>query len=404
MYKKWNDLDLNGKTVLLRCDLNLPLHEGQFLDMTRLDYILPTLDALWGAGAAKIVLLSHFGRPQKGRDPLLSLEPVSAELKKCIKETVAFYPDCVGENAQKFIQNQPEKTLILLENIRFYPEEEKNDSHFAQQLSQLGDVFINEAFSASHRAHASIVGLNALLPSGMGPQMLNELEALQNLFASDKTTSGNQNEHQLMAIVGGSKVSTKIAVLKNLVQHVNVLVLGGGMANTFMKFSGQAVGASLVEDEAQDVVLDILELAKIHGCRLELPIDGIVATSFTAPSRSLDDLTDIKPDEKILDVGPKTIAHYISLLQQASHVLWNGPLGVVEIEHLAQGTLALGRESADLTQAGNITSVAGGGDTVAVLNKLKRLHDFTHVSTAGGAFLEWISGDLLPGIEALKRH
>ncbi len=386
-------LDVAGKRVLVRADLNVPVKDGRITDATRLERLVPGLAGLSARGA-RVIVLSHFGRPKAGPDMENSLAPVATRLGTLLGKTVALASDCVGPAAASTIDRMQPGDVVVLENTRFHAGEEKNDPTFTAQLAQLGDLYVNDAFSAAHRAHASTAGLAGLLPAYAGPLLMEEINALR--AALDKPT------RPTAAVVGGAKVSTKIPVLTNLMAKVDQLIIGGGMANTFLQAQGHNVGKSLAEPEFHDLARKIMAEAQSKGCEIILPVDGVVATKFAAgaPSRVVD-VDRVPDDAMILDVGPKSVAHLIGVLSGCRTLLWNGPLGAFEIAPFGEGTFALAREAARMTLAGQLVSVAGGGDTVAALNAAGVTEQFSYVSTAGGAFLEWLEGRELPGIVAL---
>ena len=393
--KTTDGLDLAGKRVLVRADLNVPAKNGVVTDATRLERVVPGLKALAARGA-RVIVLSHFGRPKEGPDRENSLAAVAEALGKIAGVPVALASDCVGEAAQKAVAALPNGAILVLENTRFHKGEEKNDPEFSKALAALGDVFVNDAFSAAHRAHASTEGVTHLLPSYAGPLMMEEISALR--------TALEQPKRPVAAVVGGAKVSTKIPVLTNLSSKVDKLIIGGGMANTFLLAGGVEIGKSLAEPDLVETAREIMHAAKARSCEIVLPQDVVVAARFEAgaPSRTVPTI-DVPKDEMVLDVGPKTVAHYVDVLSRCETLLWNGPLGAFEISPFGEGTFALARAAAERTKAGTLTSVAGGGDTVAALNAAGVTDDFTYVSSAGGAFLEWLEGRELPGVAALTR-
>ncbi len=386
-------LDVRGKRVLVRADLNVPVKDGRVTDATRLERLVPGLADLAARGA-RVIVLSHFGRPKGGPDKENSLAPVAAILGKLLGKPVVLAPDCIGAAAVSTVDRMQSGDMVVLENTRFHAGEEKNDLAFSAELAKLGDLYVNDAFSAAHRAHASTAGLAALLPAYAGPLLMEEIGALRAALENPTRPTA--------AVVGGAKVSTKIPVLTNLMAKVDKLIIGGGMANTFLQAQGHNVGKSLAEPEFHDLARKIMAAAKSKGCEIVLPVDGVVATAFAAgaPSRVVD-VASVPDDAMILDVGPQSVGHLIGVLAGCRTLLWNGPLGAFEIEPFGEGTFALAREAARLTKAGRLVSVAGGGDTVAALNAAGVTDDFTYVSTAGGAFLEWLEGRELPGIVAL---
>jgi phosphoglycerate kinase len=384
--------DLAGRRVLLRADLNVPLRNGRVTDVTRLDAIAPSIRAL-NARGARVVILSHFGRP-RGHDQGLSLLPVASALETVLDSPVGFAGDCVGADASAAVGALEPGGVLVLENTRFHPGEESNDPAFVRALAALGDAFVNDAFSCAHRAHASTVGLAGLLPCAAGLAMKAELDALEAALGTP--------QHPVVAVIGGAKVSSKLEVLGNLVGKVDTLVIGGGMANTFLYAQGKAIGKSLAERNLAEVACQILARAQAAGTRILLPVDGVVAWRFEAqaPHRVVD-IDAVPDDAMLLDVGPKTLAAIADLIAGARTVVWNGPLGAFELPPFDRGTIAAARHVADLTRTGGLLSVAGGGDTVAALNHAWAADDFSFCSTAGGAFLEWLEGKALPGIEAL---
>jgi phosphoglycerate kinase len=393
--KTADSLDLKGKRVLVRADLNVPAKNGVVTDATRLERVIPGLKDLASRGA-RVIVLSHFGRPKGGPDTENSLAPVAAALGKLAGLPVSLAPDCVGEAAEKAVAALPDGGILVLENTRFHKGEEKNDPEFAKALAALGDIFVNDAFSAAHRAHASTEGLARLLPAYAGPLMMEEINALRTALEKPK--------RPVAAVVGGAKVSTKIPVLTNLSAKVDKLIIGGGMANTFLLAGGVEIGKSLAEPDLVETAREIMQAAKARSCEIVLPQDLVVAERFEAgaPARTVITI-DVPPHQMILDVGQKTVAHYVDVLSRCETLLWNGPLGAFEIAPFGEGTFALARAAAERTKAGTLVSVAGGGDTVAALNAAGVTDDFTYVSSAGGAFLEWLEGRELPGVAALAR-
>ena len=388
-------LDLAGKRVLVRADLNVPVADGRVTDATRLTRLVPGILDLAQRGA-KVVVLSHFGRPKGAVVPDMSLKPVAEALGVALGRPVAFASDCVGDVAKSAIAGLSNGSVLVLENLRFHKGEEKNDTALAAELAKLGDIFIGDAFSCAHRAHASTDAITRLLPSYAGPLLMEEINALR--------TALERPQKPTAAVVGGAKVSTKIPVLTNLMAKVDHLIIGGGMANTFLLANGHAIGKSLAEPDLVGTAREIMAAAKDKGCTIVLPVDGVVAGEFKAGAASLVvDVTAIPSDQMMLDVGPKSIAHLSKVIEQCRTLLWNGPLGAFEIAPFGEGTFALARQAAAMTKAGKLVSVAGGGDTVAALNAAGVTDDFTYVSTAGGAFLEWLEGRELPGIAALAR-
>jgi phosphoglycerate kinase len=392
-FRTLDDVELKGKRVLLRVDLNVPMEKGRVTDATRLERVAPTITEISDKGG-KVILLSHLGRP-KGRDPKESLRPVTAALADVIKRPVSFADDCTGDAAAKAVRAMKDGDILCLENTRFHKEEEKNDPAFVAELARLGDIWVNDAFSAAHRAHASTEGLGHVLPACAGRAMQAELEALNKALDAPA--------RPVSAIVGGAKVSTKIELLENLVTKVDALVIGGGMANTFLYAQGVAIGKSLAERELVATALRIIEKADAANCAIILPVDAIVAFHFAANSPShAYGLDAIPADGMILDVGPQSVERVLAAIDDAATLVWNGPLGAFEMPPFDRGTLVAARHAAERTRAKKLVSVAGGGDTVAALNQANVALDFTYVSTAGGAFLEWMEGKPLPGVEVLK--
>ncbi len=392
-FRTLDDVDVKGKRVLVRVDLNVPMENGRVTDTTRLDRIAPTITEIADKGG-KVILLAHFGRP-KGRDAKDSLKPVAAELAKVVKKAVGFADDCIGDVAEKAVAAMKDGEVLCLENTRFHKEEEKNDPAFVAALAKLGDIWVNDAFSAAHRAHASTEGLGHKLPAYAGRTMQAELVALNK--ALDAPTK------PVIAIIGGAKVSTKIDLLENLVNKVDALVIGGGMANTFLHAQGINVGKSLAEKDLAATALRILEKAESANCAIILPVDAVVAFHFeaNAPSHAYG-LDAIPADGMILDVGPQSIERIHSAIDDAATLVWNGPVGAFELTPFDRGTVVAAKYAAQRTKLGKLVSVAGGGDTVAALNHAGVAQDFTYVSTAGGAFLEWMEGKPLPGVEVLR--
>ncbi|HRO00148.1 MAG TPA: phosphoglycerate kinase [Nitrobacter sp.] len=392
-FRTLDDVDLRGKRVLLRVDLNVPMEQGRVTDATRLERVAPTITEIADKGG-KAILLAHFGRP-KGSDPKNSLRPVAAELAKVLGKPVAFADDCVGEPAQQAVAAMKDGDILCLENTRFHSEEEKNDPAFVAELARLGDLWVNDAFSAAHRAHASTEGLGHKLPGYAGRTMQAELEALNKALEAPTKP--------VIAVIGGAKVSTKIDLLENLVSKVDALVIGGGMANTFLHAQGVNIGKSLAEKDLAANALRIMEKAEAANCAIILPVDATVAFHFAAntPSHAYG-LDAIPADGMILDVGPQSVERVRSAIDDAATLVWNGPLGAFELTPFDRGTVAAAKHAAERTKAGKLVSVAGGGDTVAALNQAGVAGDFTYVSTAGGAFLEWMEGKPLPGVEVLR--
>src|SRR5712672_2744523 len=385
--------DLKGKRVLVRVDLNVPMTDGTVSDATRIEASAPTITEIADKGG-RVILLSHFGRP-KGRDPKDSLKGIAAAVARTIGRPVAFADDCVGEAAERAVNAMKPGGILCLENTRFHPGEEKNDKAFIARLASLADIWVNDAFSVAHRAHASTEGLGHVLPAFAGRSMQAELGAL--------TKALEAPQRPVAAIVGGAKISTKLDLLGNLIAKVDALIIGGAMANTFLVAQGIDVGRSLAERDLGGTARDILAKAKARGCEVVLPVDAVVAQKFEAhaPSRIVA-LNDVGPADMILDIGPKSIDQVISVLARMKTLVWNGPFGAFEMEPFDTGTIEAAEAAAELTTAGALVSVAGGGDTVAALNAAGVAERLTYVSTAGGAFLEWMEGKALPGVEILR--
>lgn len=393
-FKTLDGLDVAGKRVLLRADLNVPMKDGKVTDTTRIDRTIPGLVELADAGA-KLVVITHFGRPKGQRVPEMSLKPVAEALASQLGRDVKFADDCVGDVAQNAVANLKDGEIILLENLRYHAAEEKNDPAFAADLAKLGDIYINDAFSCAHRAHASTEGVAHLLPAYAGRLMQVELEALGKALEAPK--------HPVMAIVGGAKISTKLDLLGNLVAKVDQLVIGGGMANTFLAALGVDVGKSLCEHDLLPTAREIFEKAKAANCEIVLPVDAMVAVEFAANAdHVVVDVKNVDANGMILDAGPATIEDLKKRLASCETLVWNGPLGAFEIEPFDRATVAVAQYAAVLTKEGKLLSVAGGGDTVAALRHADADQDFSYVSTAGGAFLEWLEGKTLPGVAALS--
>ncbi|UWQ06210.1 phosphoglycerate kinase [Aliiroseovarius crassostreae] len=393
-WKTLDEIELAGKVVLTRVDINVPVKDGKVTDDTRIQRILPTIRDILAAGG-KPVLLAHFGRPKGERVPDMSLSVVRPALEAALGRPVKFAEDCIGGPAKQAVAALEEGDVLLLENTRYHAAETKNDPAFAAGLAALGDIYCNDAFSAAHRAHGSTEGVARLLPSCAGRLMQAELSALEAALG--------QPERPVVAVVGGAKVSTKLDLLGNLVSKVDHLVIGGGMANTFLAAQGIDVGKSLAEHDMADTAREILAKADTVGCEVILPSDVVVAREFAAGAASEIVPADACPaDAMILDAGPESVAKIIDTLSTAKTLIWNGPLGAFEIEPFDAATNAAAAKAAELSADGKLTSVAGGGDTVAALNKAGATERFTYISTAGGAFLEWMEGKELPGVAALS--
>lgn len=394
-FQTLDDFDPAGKRVLLRCDLNVPMSEGKVTDGTRLERLVPTIDALTERGA-RVLIASHFGRPKGQVVGEMSLEPVARELASILNRDVAFAPDCIGDAAMEAAAALRDGEILVLENLRFHTGEEANDPAFVKSLADLAEVYVNDAFSVSHRAHASTEGVAHVLPSYAGRLMQAELDALGRALEAP--------ERPVMAIVGGAKIGSKLELLGNLIGRVDHLAIGGGMANTFLFAMGVDIGKSLCEQDMADTARDILKRADGSGCEIILPSDVVIAPEFkqNAPSRTVP--VDAVPDDQmILDIGMGTVKALAAKLSEIRTVVWNGPVGAFEVPPFDTGTSELVRAVADASQRGGLLSVAGGGDTVAALNHAGVLDRFSYVSTAGGAFLEWLEGKELPGVAALSR-
>jgi phosphoglycerate kinase len=390
-----SDGGLAGKTALVRVDFNVPMEDGKVTEDTRLRVALPTINKLRDAGA-RVALLAHFDRPKGKVVPSMSLQPVVDDLEHLLGAPVRFATDCVGDEARAMIADLPLGGVVLLENVRFHSGEEANDPAFAAQLAELGDVYVNDAFSAAHRAHASTEGLARLLPACAGESMRRELDALD-------AALGNPQK-PVIGIVGGAKVSTKLDLLKNLVGKLDRLAIGGGMANTFLFAQGIDIGGSLAERDMAETALEILAEAKARGCEILLPVDFVVATEVKpgASARAVKAGDSLSADDKILDAGPATVARLTAAIDASKTLIWNGPLGVFEVPPFDAATVAVAHHVAARTRGGHLVAVGGGGDTVAALHHAGVADDMTFVSTAGGAFLEWMEGKPLPGVEALR--
>src|SRR6516162_1103524 len=393
-FRSLEDADVKGKRVLVRVDLNVPMQDGKVADSTRIEEVVPTVAELADKGG-KVILLSHFGRP-KGRDPKYSLRPVAAEVAGLVKRPVAFADDCVGPKAQAAVAAMKNGEILCLENTRFHPGEEKNDKEFAKQLAALSDIFVNDAFSASHREHASTTSIVTVsgLPAYPGRAMKSELDALARAFERSK--------HPVTAIVGGAKVSTKLELLGHLLTKVEILIIGGALANTFLVAQGRRVGKSLFKSDLVGAAADIMSRAQALGREIVLPVDAVVARQLAthAPPHVLS-VGQVRRDGLILDIGPRTIEHVVSVLARSKTLVWNGPFGAFEHEPFDNGTIEVAEAAAELTSAGKLVSFAGGGDTVAALNLAAVKERMTHVWTGGGAFLESLEGKTLPGVKVL---
>ena len=392
-FRTLDQVDVKGKRVLVRVDLNVPMNNGDVSDATRITASARTINEIADKGG-RVILLSHFGRP-KGRDPKDSLKRVAAAAARIIGRPVSFADDCVGEPAESAVNAMQAGDVLCLENTRFHAGEEKNDAGFIAKLARLADIWVNDAFSVAHRAHASTEGLGRALPAFAGRSMQAELDALVKAL--------EHPERPLAAIVGGAKVSSKLELLGNLLEKVDALIIGGAMANTFLAARGKKVGKSLVEPDLIPTAREIMDKAKATGREIVLPVDAVVAAKLEAhaPSRVVD-VDDVGEADMILDIGPRSVEHVVSVLARTKTLVWNGPFGAFEHEPFDNGTIEVAEATAELTETGKLVSVAGGGDTVAALNVAGVTDRFTYVSTAGGAFLEWLEGKALPGVEALR--
>ena len=395
-FRTLDGVDLKGKRVLIRVDLNVPMADGKVADDTRIRASAPTIREVAEKGG-RAILLAHFGRPKEGPDPKFSLNQVVPAVAEVLGRPVAFAGDCVGPEAEKAVAAMKDGDVLVLENTRFHKEETKNDPAFTAEMAKLGDVFVADAFSSAHRAHASTEGLSHHMPTYAGRAMQAEIEALESALGSPK--------RPVVAIVGGAKVSSKIDVLTHLVEKVDALVIGGGMANTFLLAKGVAIGKSLAEPDLADTARKIIEAAAKAGCAIVLPVDVVIAAELKEGAAARTVAVDSVPaDEMILDVGPKSVAGVNEWIDKAATVVWNGPLGAFEVPPFDKATVAAARHAAERTKANGLLSVAGGGDTVSALNKAGVGGDFSFVSTAGGAFLEWMEGKALPGVEVLRNR
>lgn len=393
-FRTLDQVDVRGKRVLLRVDLNVPIQDGKVGDLTRIERVVPTIKELADNGG-KVILLSHLGRPKGAPNPKQSLHPVAAALSNMLGRPVTFAADCIGSVAETAVGAMQPGDILCLENTRFHKGEEKNENGFVYALAKLGDMWVNDAFSAAHRAHASTEGLGHVLPAYAGRAIEAELEALARVL--------ERPAHPVVAIVGGAKVSSKLDLLGNLLNKIDILVIGGAMANTFLFAQGKRVGKSLCEADLAGTAREILSSAHTGGCEILLPVDAVVAEKLAAHAASrIVQANDVAEEDMILDLGPSSIEHVVSTLGRSKTLLWNGPVGAFEIEPFDKGTIEIAQAAAKYTQAGKLLSVAGGGDTVAALNAAGAAGRFSFVSTAGGAFLEWLEGKALPGVEILK--
>jgi phosphoglycerate kinase len=392
-FRTLDNIDLKGKRVLLRADLNVPVRDGRITDLTRVERVVPTIREIAEKGG-RVIVCSHFERPKGKRVPEMSLRPLAEAISKVLGAPVAFVDDCIGPEAEAAVAKLKDGEVLLLENTRFHSGEEANAAEMAKSLAKLADLYVNDAFSAAHRAHASTEGVAGHLPSCAGRLMQAELEALESALSNP--------ERPVMAIVGGSKVSTKLDLLGNLLGKVDVLVIVGAMANTFLAAKGLPVGKSLQEKDLHDTAREIMKRAEGGRCEIVLPVDGTVAQEFKANAATRTLPVDAEHDGMALDVGPETAKLIIARLKTVKTLVWNGPLGAFETPPFAASTMAVAKAVAELTRAGKLRSVAGGGDTVSALREAGVTDELTYVSSAGGAFLEWLEGKTLPGVAALQ--
>ncbi|MDC0348868.1 phosphoglycerate kinase [Alphaproteobacteria bacterium] len=391
-FKTLSDCTVKNKRVLVRVDFNVPMKDGVITDKSRIQSSLLTLKELRESGA-KIILISHLGRPKGKKDPIFSLRPMAEVLKKMLPgASLYFSEDTIGSGVEKKSKELSSGDILLLENLRFYPQEEKNDLSFAKKLSLLGDIYVNDAFSASHRSHASIDRITNFLPSYAGRLLEAELKSLKNFLGSPKKP--------MIGILGGAKISSKLDLIMNLLDKVSALLIGGGMANTFLQASGVSIGSSLNEPSLKKKALSIMKKAETAKCKFILPTDVVVAQDIKGKKKRIAFIDDIKKTEMVLDVGPETLKNFEEIIKKSKTVIWNGPLGLVEVPPFDQGTQKM---AIFLAKQKNIITVSGGGDTAALLNRLDVLEDFSYVSMAGGAFLEWLEGRSLPGLKALEK-
>jgi phosphoglycerate kinase len=387
-----DETNLNQKKVLLRLDLNVPLNNGKITDTTRIDKIVPTINFLLKSGA-KIIILSHLGRPKGKVVNELSLKPICEELKNKLNENIRLVSKNIKEIKSTDLFNEYDEKIVVLENLRFYKEEEKNDNSFAKNLASLADIYVNDAFSCSHRAHASILEITKFIPSYAGLQLNLEIEALTKITSEIKKP--------ITCIIGGSKISSKINIIKNLIPKFNNIIIVGGMANNILKYKGYEIGKSIQESDCDQIIEEIFSLSKKVGCKIIYPEDVIIGKNLNG-SPEIKELNNISKDELILDIGPKTIKIINQLIEESSTILWNGPAGYFENSNFAKGSMDIANKIVEKNKKNTIYSVAGGGDTVALLNNVGVTSHFNFVSTAGGAFLEYLEGKELPGIKALN--
>lgn len=394
-FNRLKDCVVTNKNVIVRVDINVPIINGKIEDDTRIKAVIPTIKYL-AEQKAKVIVISHFGRPEGKFEESMSIKQLLSRVQELLAPIkVSFIDDCVGDKVKQAIEAINYGEVIMLENLRFYKAETKNDAEFSRNLASLGNLYVNDAFSCSHRAHASITGIPAILKSCAGFLMESELDNLNNLLENAKKP--------MMAVVGGAKVSTKIELLNSLAGKAQTIVVGGGMANSFLYALGSNIGKSLCEKELKDTALKIIETAKKHGCEIILPMDVVVTKKLAQNSKcQIVDSSDVKDDDIIVDIGPKTIAHLTNILSKHKTLVWNGPLGAFEFKPFNIGTESFARAAAGLTHSRELVSVSGGGDVVSALNSSGLIDEFSYISTAGGAFLEWLEGKELPGILALK--
>ncbi|MCI0599550.1 MAG: phosphoglycerate kinase [Beijerinckiaceae bacterium] len=394
VFRTLDDVDVAGKRVIVRADLNVPMEDSKITDPTRITRVVANIREI-SEKKGKVIILSHLGRPKGGPDAQNSLKPVAVEFERQLGRYIAFASDCAGDVAKSAVKAMNDGDILLLENTRFHGAETKNDPAFVDALAELGDIYVNDAFATAHRAHASTEGLAHKLPSYVGRSMQIELEMLKRMLADPK--------RPLAAIVGGAKVSTKFELFGNLMRQVDYLFVGGGMANTLLLASGKQIGKSLCEAKFADAARKLLAGAEASKCKLVLPVDAIVAPALEPNARTKTvDVDSVTEDQMILDIGPRTISEAVGILAAARTLVWNGPVGAFEVAPFNTGTLTIAKVAAQLTKVGALESIAGGGDTIAALNQAGVAGDFTYVSTAGGAFLEWLEGKKLPGVEALR--
>ena len=392
-FKNLDNAELQNKKVLLRADLNVPMKDGSITDTTRIDRVIPTVKEMVEKGA-KVIIISHFGRPKGKKEPSMSLAPIATAFGNALGQNVKFVNDCIGDEAKNAVEAMNAGEVIMLENLRYYNQETDNDAGFAQEIASLGDMYVNDAFSTAHRAHASTHGIATLIPAYAGRLMEAELNALNAALENPV--------RPVVAVVGGSKISTKLELLNNMVQKIDVLVLGGGMANTFLFANGVNVGKSLCETEMKEQAQEIIKTAEANNCKIILPVDAVVAEKLESGVKAETVGVDSIPTNKMmLDIGAGSVAVIEDELKTAKTLLWNGPVGAFEFDPFDKSTVAIAQIVADLTSKGELTSVAGGGDTVSALSHANVTEKMTYVSTAGGAFLEWLEGKELPGVKAL---